>query len=251
MQKLKDKIAIVTGGSTGIGRACAEIFILNGAKVIIADVNQKEAEIFCSNYADASFVKTDVTNEDQIKDLFQKTFLEFGRIDILLNNAGIEGEQDFTFDTDPVSWQKVLNVNLTGTYLALKYVTPFMMQNKKGSIINMSSVCGMRGTQRLSAYAASKAAVINLTQTTALECAPYFVRINAISPSVVNTALLQHFIESSPNPSAMRAGLENYNPMPGLIPIEAVANAALFLASDQAEFITGINLPVDGGFTAR
>jgi NAD(P)-dependent dehydrogenase (short-subunit alcohol dehydrogenase family) len=251
MQKLSHKIAIVTGGASGIGKACAEILLINGATVIVADINRVEGEDFCKSQANAYFMYTDVTNEDHMKNLFHKTFVEFGRIDILVNNAGVEGEQDYVFDVDFENWRKVLDINLNANFFAHKYALPFMIQQKGGSIINMSSVCGINGTARLSAYGASKAALINLTKTTALECAPYFVRVNAIAPSVVDTPLLNHFIENSPNPEMMRDSLNNFNPMPGLIPIEAVANTVLFLASDQAEYITGTVIPIDGGLTAR
>ncbi|MGY6561951.1 MAG: SDR family NAD(P)-dependent oxidoreductase [Luteibaculaceae bacterium] len=250
-RKLENKIAIVTGGASGIGKACAEILLINGATVIIADINAEQGEKFCKENELTHFMHTNVTNEDHMKNLFHKVYMEYGRIDILVNNAGVEGEQDYLFDVDTLNWKNVMEINATSIFYALKYASPIMIQQRKGSIINMSSVCGIKGTARLSAYGASKAAVINLTKTAALEYAPYFVRVNAVAPSVVDTPLLNHFIDSSPNPDMMRNSLQQFNPMPGLIPIEAVANTVLFLASDQAEYITGTVIPVDGGLTAR
>lgn len=176
----------------------------------------------------------------------------YGQIDILVNNAGIEGELSPTVDSSLDNWRKVIAVNLDEVYFGLKYGIAAMVANRNGGVIlNMSSIVGLVGFGLLPPYSASKAGVVQLSKAAAKEYATQNIRVNAICPTVVRTPLIERVIESSPDPIKTREQMENMNPLPGLPTPEDVAAAALFLASDEAKFITGIALPIDGGYTAR
>jgi len=169
----------------------------------------------------------------------------------MMNNAGIDGDQAPTGSSSLENWDRVMAINMNGVYYGMKYVLPGMIERRRGVILNTASTAGLNGMGGLPAYSASKAGVVHLTKAVAVENAAYGIRANAICPSVVDTPLVQHFIETSPNPEAMRAAFKNMNPLPGMVTREAVAKAALFLVSDDSAFISGVALPIDGAYTAR
>ncbi|MCX6130846.1 MAG: SDR family oxidoreductase [Proteobacteria bacterium] len=255
MLRLQDKIAIVTGGASGLGKAIAERFVLEGAKVVIADTNQEAGLALASKLSKAGtaiFIQVDVTNPISVQGLIKETLQRLKRLDILINNAGIDGEQAPTAECTLENWRKVLAVNLDGVFYGLKYGLEAIMKNTSGgSIINMASVAGMIGFPGIPAYNAAKGGVIQLTRATAVEYAAHGIRVNAICPTGVMTPLVEHFVQNSDDPDQMRKAMNSMNPMPGMPSPEDVAAATLFLASNEARFITGVALPIDGGYTAR
>lgn len=251
MNQLEGKVAIVTGAASGLGQNCAERFARAGARVVVADLQEEAGIAVARELPNALFIRVDVTNPVSVEALVAKTLSHFGQLDILLNNAGIDGEQAAIADSSLENWRRVLSVNLDGVYYGMKYGLAAMRSRQSGVILNMSSIVGLVGFDNVSAYAASKAAVIQLTRVAAMEYAADRIRVNALCPTVVRTPLVDHFIHNSPDPEETRRRLENFNPLPGM-PLPAdIAAAALFLVSDDASFITGVALPIDGGYTAR
>jgi NAD(P)-dependent dehydrogenase (short-subunit alcohol dehydrogenase family) len=250
MGKLQDKIVIVTGGATGIGAECSRLFAREGAKVVIADIQDDSGKGFAEEIGGA-YVHADVTDPTAVDQLAKTVADEFGRIDVLMNNAGIDGEQAVTAESTIENWKRVMAINIDGVYHGMRSVLPYMIEQKGGVILNTASTVGLNAMGGLPAYSASKAGVIHLTKAVAIENAFYHIRANAICPSVVMTPLLEHFIESSPSPEDTRRGFTSLNPLPGMVTTDAVAKAALFLVSDDSAFITGVALPIDGGYTAK
>jgi NAD(P)-dependent dehydrogenase (short-subunit alcohol dehydrogenase family) len=250
MGKLQDKIAIITGAASGLGQGIAELFAQEGAKVVVADI-QEDAGKQLADELGGMFVQVDVTDPASVEAMIQSVVDRYDRIDILVNNAGIDGEQAVTADSSLENWRRVMSINIDGVYYGMKYVLPVMVAQRGGVILNTASTVGLNAIPAIPAYSASKAGVIQLSKAVAIENAAYRIRVNAICPSVVETPLLKHFIESTPDPEGARAGLALLNPMPGMVTVDAVAKAALFLVSDDAAFITAVALPIDGGYTAR
>ena len=250
MGKLQDKIAIVTGAASGIGEACAELFAKEGAKVVVADI-QDEPGQRVADALDGTFLHVDVSDPVSVEGMIRGAVDRYGRIDILMNNAGIESTPAPTVVSSIENWKSVTAIDLDGVYYGMKYVLPVMVEQKGGVILNVGSTMGLNAIPNMPAYSAAKAGVIHLSKVVAVEHAIHNIRVNAICPSVVDTPLLQNLIANAPNPEAARAGFEMMNPMPGIVTLEAVANAALFLVSDDSQFITGVGLPIDGGYTAR
>jgi NAD(P)-dependent dehydrogenase (short-subunit alcohol dehydrogenase family) len=250
MGKLDGKIVIVTGGASGLGEACVSLFAEEGAKVVVADI-QDDAGQALAKRVGGLFVHTDVTAPDDLGNLIEQSLSEYGQIDVMMNNAGIDGDQAVTPDSTLENWHRVMDINMNGVYYGMRAVLPSMIERRSGVILNMASTVGLNAMGGLPAYSASKAGVIHLTKAVAIENAFHRIRANAICPSVVFTPLLEHFIESSPQPEMARKGLENLNPLPGVVTPDAIAKAALFLVSDDSAFITGVALPIDGGYTAK
>jgi NAD(P)-dependent dehydrogenase (short-subunit alcohol dehydrogenase family) len=250
MAKLQDKIAIITGGAAGIGKACAELFNAEGATVVVADIQDEPGQQLADAIGGA-YLHVDVTDPASVETMIKSTVERYGRIDILMNNAGIDGDQAVTGDSSLENWRKVMSVNMDAVYYGMKYVLPVMVEQKGGVILNTGSTVGLNAMGSLPAYSASKAGVIHLSKSVAIEYAIYNIRVNVLCPSVVETDLLHHFIESSANPEATRMGFSALNPLPGMVTTEAVAKAALFFVSDDSSFITAVALPIDGGYTAR
>jgi NAD(P)-dependent dehydrogenase (short-subunit alcohol dehydrogenase family) len=247
---LQNHVAVVTGGASGIGLAIAQTFSKAGATVVVLDFNEKgKPEV--EKIAGASFMRCDVRNAAEVENALNTVAAQKGRLDILVNNAGIDGEQASFPESKLDNWQNVIQTNLDGVYYGMRTGLRIMMAQKSGVILNMASIVGMVAFANLPAYSAAKAGVIQLTKAGALEGAPVNVRVNAICPSVVQTPLVEHFINTAADPVGMRAWFNNFNPMPGMVTTQAVADATLFLASSQAAFITGIALPIDGGYTTR
>lgn len=251
MKGLKNKVILITGGASGLGKATAERFAKEGAKVVIADIQVEEGKQVAKDLAEAIFVETDVTDHEAVKNVVDKTVEKYGSLDILFNNAGIDGEQKPTAESTLDNWEKVRSIDLDGAFYCLKYGLAQMKKQGSGVIINTSSTAGLVGFEDIPPYTAAKGALVQLTKSCAMEYAKHGIRVNSIAPSVVKTALVEHFIESSEDPEATEEGFNELNPMPGWIQPEDVAAAVAFLASDEARYITGHTLPIDGGYVAQ
>jgi NAD(P)-dependent dehydrogenase (short-subunit alcohol dehydrogenase family) len=251
MKNLKDKVVLITGGASGLGAATAKRFDKEGAKVVIADIKEEAGSKLASELNTAAFIKTDVTNVDDVKASINFTVDKFGSLDVLMNNAGIDGDQKPTADSSLDNWKRVIDIDLNGAFYYLKYGLEQMKEQESGVIINTSSTAGLVGFENIPPYTASKGALVQLTKSTAMEYAEFGIRVNAIAPSVVKTDLVEHFIESSDDPEATEEQFNNLNPMPGWIQPEDVAAAVAFLASDDAKYITGHTLPIDGGYVSQ
>ncbi len=250
MARLDGKVAIVTGGASGLGQAIALRFAEEGAKVVIADLSEEAGQKIASEVG-GHFIKTDVTDASAVEALVKETVSHFGKLDIMVNNAGIDGEQAPIASSSLDNWHKVIDVNLHGVFYGMKYAIEAMVAaGNGGSVINMGSTAGLVGFKDIPPYVASKAGVVNLARAAAQEYGPSHIRVNSICPTVVKTPLVEHFINSSPDPEARRKEFEAYNPLAGMAVPRDVANAALFLASDEARFVSGIALPVDGAYTS-
>ncbi len=248
--KLNDRIAVITGAASGLGEASARLFAAEGAKVVIADINEEAGRETAAGIPGSHFIHADVSAPESVEAMIAETIEKFDRLDILMNNAGIDGDQASTADSCIDNWRRVMNINLDGVYYCMKYGLPQMVRQNSGVILNMSSLAGILGLPILPAYSASKAGVVQLTKAAAIENAPYNIRVNALCPGVARTALVEHFIESYPEPDELRNFFESMNPLPGLISVDCIAASALFMVSDDAAFITGVALPIDGGSSA-
>ena len=250
--RLKDKVALVTGAGAGIGKAIAETFAKEGAKVVVNDMNpgtgQAVADGICKGGGTAAFVQADVSKETEADKIVKFTVEKYGRLDILVNNAGIELIKP-THELTEQDWDTVMNVNLKGCFLVSKHGVIQMLAQGSGSIINMASAAGLIGFPLLGSYCATKGGVIQLTKTMALEYRAANIRVNAICPALIKTDLGDRFVESY-----QAAGIpaeELLMTMQGRMgTVEDVAGAALFLASDDSSFVNGVTLPVDGGACA-
>jgi 3-oxoacyl-[acyl-carrier protein] reductase len=245
--RLANKVAIITGASMGIGRADAYLFAKEGAKIAIGDITDAGAEetaaTIRSRGGEAFFLHADVTKAAEAKKLVDFTFEKFGKIDILINNAGIPQKLFPIEDTDEALWDQVHDVNLKSVFLMSKYTVPYMKKAGSGVIINMSTVNSLRPHGFHCAVSSSKSSVIMMAKCLAVELAPNKIRVNCISPWTIDTPAFR----GSLTPEQQKVWI-------GQIPLgrigqpEDIANAALFLASDEASWITGVNLPVDGGY---
>jgi NAD(P)-dependent dehydrogenase (short-subunit alcohol dehydrogenase family) len=247
----KDKVVIVTGGSYGIGRAAAMGFAQRGAKVAIADLDVERGEETLKRIkesgGDAIFVKTDVSSEPDVKALVEETVRAYGKLDCAFNNAGIHKQFVSTIDFSSAEWEEMINVNLKSVWLCMKYEIPEMLKQGKGAIVNTSSAAGLVGAPSNPAYPASKHGVVGLTKSTALEFARKGIRVNCVCPGPTRTGMNEALVATHPEiVKAMDAKV----PMGRIGEPEEVAAAAIFLASDEASYITGHALPVDGGIVA-
>lgn len=250
--KLKDKVGIVTGAAGGIGRGVAEVFCREGAKVVVVDwseeLGQNTTEAIRRDGGEAIFVKCDVSNEEQVKHVVQKTIDTYGKIDLLVNNAGV-GTYTSILDTTSESWDRCLAINLKSVFLFAKYSIPHMQAVGKGAIVNMSSVHSRSTVNGVAPYAASKGAITALTRNMAIDYGPA-IRVNSIAPGWVWTPLIEHLFQAYDDPKAMVKQVEDRQVLKRMGTPTDVGNAAAFLASDEAAFITGTQLYVDGGLTA-
>jgi len=256
--RLENKIAIITGATTGIGRATSVLFCAEGAKVVVVgrreDEGRETVRLAEQTGGKAIFIKTDVSNAAEVEEMVTKAISIFGKIDILFNNAGINPEpaRKSLTECPEDTWDRVMEVNLKGVYLTSKYVIPHMVRNKGGSIVNMGSCYGHAGVKNRCVYSASKGGVITLTKSMAIDYARYHIRVNCISPAIIETDIAKNMLdEARRNPEVWKEIITNKIPMDKPGKPEEVAYAALFLASDESSFITGISLKVDGGYTAQ
>ncbi len=248
--RLKDKIAIVTGSGRGIGRAIAIELAKEGAKIVVTSTNLEECKEVCEIInplgVETLCLKCDVSKKKEIDHLVTQTMDKFGKIDILVNNAGVVRQKPLT-ETTEEDWNFTIDINLKGPFLFCKAVVPHMIKQKSGKIISIASIAGEVGFPNISAYCASKGGVINLTRELALELAPHNINVNAIAPGVIETKMTEEMLKDSETRKALLA----QTPMGRVGQPEEIGKAVLFLASDNASYVTGQTLAVDGGWLAK
>jgi len=246
-----EKVALVTGAASGIGKATALLYAQYGAKVIVSDIDEKggnetTAEIRKAG-GDATFVKSDVSKAEDCEYLVQKTIETYGRLDIAFNNAGIGGEANPVADMTLDGWNHVIEVNLNSVFYCMKYQIPQMLKHGKGAIVNMSSILGQVGFANSAGYVAAKHGVVGLTQAAALEYSGQGLRINSVGPAFINTPLLTH----AGMDDQMKNFLTKLHPIGRLGSSEEVAELVIWLSSDKASFVTGSYYPIDGGYLVQ
>jgi NAD(P)-dependent dehydrogenase (short-subunit alcohol dehydrogenase family) len=248
MKRLENKVAIITGGAAGIGLATTKRFILEGAKVVFTDVNDTEGTKVQKELGNkAVFIKQNVASENDWIKVVQNTLDKFGKIDILFNNAGIYRIKPI-IDISLDEWKQLLDININGVFLGMKNVLPKMASNNSGSVINASSIAGLIGSAGHVLYGASKGAVRIMSKDEAAEYATHNIRVNSIHPGYITTAMSDYASESL---KLSKEELNKTYPLGRMGKPEEVANLVLFLASDEAAFITGTEIPIDGGFTSK
>jgi NAD(P)-dependent dehydrogenase (short-subunit alcohol dehydrogenase family) len=251
MAKLTNKVALITGGAGAIGTATAKLFLQEGAKVVLVDLKEDVLKKTAAelNNSNVSYIAADVSKAADVQKYVQHAVKTFGKIDIFFNNAGIEGVVKPIPEYPEEVFDRIMNVNVKGVWLGLKYVLPEMKDG--GSIINTSSVAGLVGSPHVSAYVASKHAVIGITRTAANEAAPRGIRVNSIHPSPVDNQMMRSLEEGFAPGAATEAkkGFEAAIPLKRYATNDDIAQGVLFLASDESKFITGTKLVVDGGMT--
>lgn len=253
-KRLEGKVAIITGGGVGMGRATVLRFLEEGAKVVVADINEEtmaQTEALAREISpDILCVKTNITNEEDVKNVVARAVEAFGTVDVLFNNAGLN-HAALLHETSVEDWDKVFAVNVKGMFLMCKHVLPIMMEHKNGSIINTASPGALVGLRGIAAYCASKGAVPALTRSIAVDYAPYNIRANFICPGVILTEMTEKIIQSKPNPDEYREWYRTARPLGRFGEPVEIANAAVFLASDETPFMTGASIVADGGFTEQ
>jgi len=249
--RFEGKVAFVTGGASGLGEAAAIRFAREGAAVVVADIDADGARRVAATLPDGFAVTVDTADPASVEAAVAAAVEHYGRIDVVFNNAGIVGLQVPLHEMPEDEWRRIRAVDGDGFFHVMKYCIAAMLATGGGSIVNTSSTAGLTGQLNISPYTFAKAGVVGLTRSTAMEYAAANIRVNAVAPTVVWTPLVERFTQTAPDPAAMRAALENYNPMPGLVLAEDVAAVVAFLASDEARWITGHTLPIDGGYCAQ
>lgn len=251
---LNQQVVIVTGAGSGIGRGTAQLLASEGACVIIAEINeQKGAETASElNRAGAAvkFVRTDVADERSVQEMVGETLSTFGSIYGLVNNAGIETSADLT-TTSTQEWDRILAVNLRGVFLCSRAAIPHMRKNGRGSIVNIASVHANFAFEGCSAYDASKGGIVAVTRTIALENGPFQIRANSICPGYIDTPMWDTWLASQPDPEKIERETQEWHPLRRRGTPKDIARAVKFLLSDEAEWITGASLVVDGGLSVR
>ncbi|WP_410770441.1 SDR family NAD(P)-dependent oxidoreductase [Fontibacillus sp. BL9] len=250
MGRLDNKVAIITGAAGGMGKSDALLFAKEGAKVVITDIQEDKvlaaAEEINQNGGEALGVVHNVTSEEDWKRVVDEAIAKFGKIDILVNNAGISSPTPM-MDTTVELWNKVMDINIKSVFLGQKYVIPHMIDNGGGSIVNISSIAGLTGGNGAGPYTASKGAVRMLTKATAVDFAKHNIRCNSVHPGIIQTPMTEGLMEDE----KMKAWFHSVTPLPRLGLAEDIAAGVLFLASDESSYITGVELPIDGGYTAK
>lgn len=251
-RRVEGKVALVTGGASGIGRATALTFAREGAKLVVADLNieggQQTVHMITEQGGEAIFVQTDVTQPVAVEALISRTIKTYGRLDCAHNNAGVSGGgRALTAEYSEERWHQVIAVNLTGVWFCMKHEIPQMLSQGSGAIVNTASVAGLIGGRGLAAYVASKHGVVGLTKTAALEYAHQGIRVNCVCPGVIHTPMTA----SSLSDPERRARIITSEPMGRVGTPEEIAEAVVWLCSDAASFVTGHTMTVDGGFVAQ
>jgi len=244
IKRFEGKVAAVTGGAAGIGKAAAEMFREEGASVVVLDRQQGEG------MADITFLKTDVGRKEEIEAAAESIKERFGRLDVLCNNAGVELSRDL-LDMSEEEWDRVMDVNVKGMFLLCKHLLPLMIESGGGAVVNTSSISGILGWPSSSAYCTSKGAVVLFTKQLALEMGPHNIRVNAIAPGTTKTSMIDRLLKDEEDLDATVELIRSRHPLGRFADPREIAAVMLFLASDEASFITGAVLPVDGGYTAK
>ncbi len=246
------KVALVTGGSAGIGRATALAFARQGASVVVADIDVsgggETVRMIEQEGGEGLFVEADVSQAQDVKEMVERTIDAYGRLDFAFNNAGIEGERAPTADTNEENWDRVMDINLKGVWLCMKYEIPRMLEGGGGAIVNTSSVAGRVGFAQIPAYTASKHGIIGLTKAAALEYATENLRVNAVCPGVIDTAMIERYIGGD---EELREQLVSSQPIGRLGQPQEVADVVVCLCSEGTSFVTGVAMPADGGYIAQ
>ncbi len=255
MGRIENKVAIVTGGALGIGKSACEVLAREGAKVAVTDILDNEgkqtAEEIKKNGGIAEFWHLDHSIEEQVTEVFSEVRNTFGGIDILVNNAGISGVNKPTHEIDQEDWDNLMAINVRGPFLCTKHAIPEMKKVGGGSIINLSSIYGIISNADVPAYHASKGALRLMTKTDALLYAQDNIRVNSVHPGFIWTPMVENFAKESGDVEAVKQNLRDLHPLGHLGEAEDIANGILFLASDESKFMTGSELVIDGGYTAR
>jgi NAD(P)-dependent dehydrogenase (short-subunit alcohol dehydrogenase family) len=255
MKEFEGRVAVVTGGASGIGRATAMAFAKEGANVVVADIvalgGEETVQLIREMGGTAIFVRTDVARSEDVQALMERTLAAYGRLDYALNNAGIDGAQAPVPQYPEEDWQRIIAINLSAVYLCMKYEIPEMEKQGYGAIVNTASIGGLIGTADISGYCAAKYGVVGLTKTAALECAAKGIRVNALCPGWVDTGMTVKEAKVANMPVAdFRAMAGGMVPMKRMGKPEEMADAVLWLCSDRASYVSGHALVVDGALTA-
>lgn len=252
--ELEGKVAIVTGGNSGIGRAISEVFAREKARVVIGARNTETggqtAQAIQDRGGTATFVRTDVQDSSQVKRLVEEAVARYGTVDVVCHSAGTELVK-LLVDTTEEEWDMVMNTNVKGAYLVSKYALPYMIAKRRGVIINISSQLGFVGFEKFSAYCASKGAIIQLTKAMAIEYAKYGIRVNCVCPGAIDTPMMERELALFQDPEETRRKVIMDHPIGRIGRPEEIAEAVLFLASERSSFIVGESMIVDGGYVIK
>lgn len=256
--KLEGKVAVITGAAGALGRSTAKLLLQEGAKVALVDINEKSLataiqSLNSKNTENVLSFVSNLSNEEEVANYVEQVIQQWGRVDVFLNNAGIIGKVAPLIEQTIEDFEAIINVNVRGVFLGLKYILPVMASQQSGSVINMSSVSGLMGSSGNSLYSASKHAVVGLTKTAALEVAKDSVRVNSIHPAPLDSEMMTVIEETLnvENPSAVRKNISSRIPLGRYGSMDEVSKLVLFLASDDSKFITGSQYRIDGGMGAR
>lgn len=245
------KVALVTGGGSGIGQAACHLYAREGAKVVVSDIDEQggneTVRTIQASGGEAAFVRADVSSPGDCQAMVDYTLEQYGRLDIAFNNAGIGGEANLTADYSVEGWQKVIDINLSGVFYSMKVEIPVMLKSGGGAIVNMASILGQVAFERSSAYVAAKHGVVGLTRNAAIEYIKQGIRVNAVGPAFISTPLIAGLEQDT----QARDLLISLHPIGRLGTSQEVAELVIWLSSDKASFVTGSYYPVDGGYLAR
>lgn len=247
------KVALITGAASGIGRAAALAFAQQGVRVAVVDTNERDGHDTVQQIAAAGgtahFIRADISQESEVQAMVAQTVAQFGQLDYAFNNAGIAGQGGALHEMSMENFDGVIAVNLRGVFLCLKYEIQHMLQHGGGAIVNTASIAGLVASRGLAHYVASKHGVVGLTKAAALDYAQHNIRVNAIAPGVIVTPLAQQYVGG--DPEVLRQQFAAVHPVNRVGEPEEVAQAAVWLCSDAASFMTGTTIPIDGGLTAQ
>jgi NAD(P)-dependent dehydrogenase (short-subunit alcohol dehydrogenase family) len=244
-----NRVVFVTGGGSGIGAAAARMFAAEGAAVAIADIDAEAATDVAASLPRAVGIALDIADRDAVESGLSHAAREFGGMDVIFNNAGIDDKQQRLHETDDANWQRIMRVNGDGFFNVLRAGIAVLLEHGGGAIVNTASTAALTAVPDISPYTFTKGGLVALTRSAALEYGGHGIRINAVAPGATWTPLLAQFIATTPDPAAVREQMEGLGPIRGMSQADDVANAVLFLASNEAARITGVTIPVDGGQT--